>query len=111
MSKHASIIMQLQLQQLVWSPSKMIAKFGKEINNPDSVYYWAYKVCRVLLISEYLHTRPFFFFFFFASEQHPRVLSRPDRWVPGRYDLHPLLQEPWTDCRHCPRYMYVYNVI
>lgn len=28
----------------IWSPSKMIARFGKEINNPDSVYYWAYKV-------------------------------------------------------------------
>ncbi|XP_064396381.1 deoxyhypusine synthase-like [Halichondria panicea] len=27
----------------IWSPSKMIARLGKEINNPDSVYYWAYK--------------------------------------------------------------------
>lgn len=30
----------------IWCPSKMIARFGKEINNPESVYYWAYKVCR-----------------------------------------------------------------
>jgi deoxyhypusine synthase len=29
---------------VVWTPSKMIARLGKEINNPDSVYYWAYKV-------------------------------------------------------------------
>ncbi|XP_063076886.1 deoxyhypusine synthase-like isoform X1 [Engraulis encrasicolus] len=26
-----------------WSPSKMIHRLGKEINNPESVYYWAYK--------------------------------------------------------------------
>jgi deoxyhypusine synthase len=27
----------------VWSPSKFIHRLGKEINNEDSVYYWAYK--------------------------------------------------------------------
>ena len=26
-----------------WSPSTLIHRLGKEINNPDSVYYWAYK--------------------------------------------------------------------
>uniref|UniRef100_A0A8D3C376 deoxyhypusine synthase n=1 Tax=Scophthalmus maximus TaxID=52904 RepID=A0A8D3C376_SCOMX len=26
-----------------WTPSKMIHRLGKEINNTDSVYYWAYK--------------------------------------------------------------------
>jgi deoxyhypusine synthase len=26
-----------------WSPSTIIARLGKEINNEDSVYYWAYK--------------------------------------------------------------------
>ena len=31
-------------QNVIWSPSKMIARFGQEIDNPDSVYYWAYKV-------------------------------------------------------------------
>jgi len=30
-------------QGTVWSPSTMIHRFGKEINNPESVYYWAYK--------------------------------------------------------------------
>jgi deoxyhypusine synthase len=29
--------------QLNWTPSKIINRLGKEINNPDSVYYWAYK--------------------------------------------------------------------
>lgn len=32
------------LQGIRWTPSKMIHRLGKEINNPDSVYYWAYKV-------------------------------------------------------------------
>ena len=32
------------LQGKVWSPSSFIAELGKEINNPQSVYYWAYKV-------------------------------------------------------------------
>lgn len=27
-----------------WTPSKMIHRLGKEINNPESVYYWAFKV-------------------------------------------------------------------
>lgn len=26
-----------------WTPSKVIHRLGKEINNEDSVYYWAYK--------------------------------------------------------------------
>lgn len=28
---------------IVWTPSKMIHRFGKEIDNPESVCYWAYK--------------------------------------------------------------------
>lgn len=32
------------LQGVRWTPSKMIHRLGKEINNTDSVYYWAYKV-------------------------------------------------------------------
>jgi deoxyhypusine synthase len=28
---------------VVWTPSKLIHRLGKEINNEDSVYYWAYK--------------------------------------------------------------------
>ena len=27
----------------VWTPSKMIARMGKEINNEESVYYWCWK--------------------------------------------------------------------
>ena len=32
------------LQGMNWTPSKMIARMGKEINDESSVYYWAYKV-------------------------------------------------------------------
>ncbi|CAJ0626865.1 8437_t:CDS:2 [Entrophospora sp. SA101] len=28
---------------IIWTPSKIIHRLGKEINNPDSIYYWAYK--------------------------------------------------------------------
>lgn len=31
-------------QGTVWSPSTVIHRLGKEINNEESVYYWAYKV-------------------------------------------------------------------
>jgi len=30
-------------ENVIWSPSKFIHRLGKEINNEDSVYYWAYK--------------------------------------------------------------------
>lgn len=29
---------------IVWSPSSFIRRLGKEINDEESVYYWAYKV-------------------------------------------------------------------
>jgi deoxyhypusine synthase len=31
-------------QGTVWSPSTVIHRLGKEINNEESVYHWAYKV-------------------------------------------------------------------
>lgn len=30
-------------EPLVWTPSTVIHRLGKEINNPKSIYYWAYK--------------------------------------------------------------------
>jgi deoxyhypusine synthase len=35
---------------IVWSPSTMIRRLGKEINNEESVYYWAYKVTWTVFI-------------------------------------------------------------
>lgn len=34
---------------IIWTPSKIIARLGKEINHTDSVYYWAYKVSHLRL--------------------------------------------------------------
>lgn len=31
-------------QGTLWTPSKVIARLGKEINHPDSICYWAQKV-------------------------------------------------------------------
>lgn len=30
-------------QGYLWTPSKVIARLGEEINNRDSIYYWAAK--------------------------------------------------------------------
>jgi len=30
-------------QKVLWTPSKLIARLGKEINNENSYLYWAYK--------------------------------------------------------------------
>ena len=38
------------LQGVNWTPSKMIARLGKEIDHPDSVYYWAYKVSDYMFV-------------------------------------------------------------
>ena len=31
-------------QGTLWTPSKVIARLGKEINHPDSICYWAQRV-------------------------------------------------------------------
>lgn len=33
-----------------WSPSKVINRLGKEIDNEESVYYWCYKVSLLIPI-------------------------------------------------------------
>ena len=38
----------------VWSPSKVIRRLGKEIDNEESVYYWCYKVSRLYLRKVYI---------------------------------------------------------
>ncbi|EMP37227.1 Deoxyhypusine synthase [Chelonia mydas] len=37
------MIAEQNMEAVKWTPSKMIARLGKEINNPESVYYWAQK--------------------------------------------------------------------
>lgn len=31
-------------KKMVWTPSAVIRRLGKEIDNEESVYYWCYKV-------------------------------------------------------------------
>jgi deoxyhypusine synthase len=33
---------------MVWAPSDVIRRLGKEINDEESVYYWCYKVSPLL---------------------------------------------------------------
>eukprot|EP00775_Hariotina_reticulata_P005314 gene5314-5549_t len=37
------MLLEQKEQGVVWTPSKLIARLGKEISHPDSVYYWAWK--------------------------------------------------------------------
>ncbi|KAI1884466.1 hypothetical protein AGOR_G00226680 [Albula goreensis] len=37
------MVQEQKTEGTLWTPSKMIHRLGKEINNPESVYYWAYK--------------------------------------------------------------------
>uniref|UniRef100_A0A8C5P514 Deoxyhypusine synthase n=1 Tax=Jaculus jaculus TaxID=51337 RepID=A0A8C5P514_JACJA len=37
------MVLEQNTEGVKWTPSKMIAHLGKEINNPESVYYWAQK--------------------------------------------------------------------
>jgi deoxyhypusine synthase len=58
----------------LWTPSSMIRRLGKEINNEESVYYWAYKVnliglCRLSRRKLLSRDRP---------EQYSRVLPCAD---------------------------------
>ncbi|OBS74022.1 hypothetical protein A6R68_15433 [Neotoma lepida] len=37
------MVLEQNTEGVKWTPSKMISRLGKEINNPESVYYWAHK--------------------------------------------------------------------
>jgi deoxyhypusine synthase len=43
-----SMVDEQENQQTRWTPSSVIARLGKEINNEESVLYWAWKVRRHL---------------------------------------------------------------
>jgi deoxyhypusine synthase len=44
-----SMLKEQQEDGIIWSPSSIIRRLGKEINNEQSVYYWAYKVIFISL--------------------------------------------------------------
>ena len=72
-----------------WSPSTVIARLGKEINNEESVLYWAYKVC---LSHGYLLNR----LLTLLSERHSHLLPSFDGWLAGRHAFLPFLQDDNT---------------
>jgi deoxyhypusine synthase len=65
----------------VWTPSTVIRRLGKEIDNEESVYYWAYKVCIRVILFFTCSNRPMF-------RSAPRMIyrcsappSQMARWV------------------------------
>ena len=40
---YATMYKEQEKDKVLWTPSKLIARLGKEINKPDSIYYWCYK--------------------------------------------------------------------
>ena len=69
----------------VWSPSSFIRRLGKEINNEESVYYWAYKV------NIFVNAVRLFALIVYYVERYPCILSRSYRRITGRHDLFPLI--------------------
>lgn len=69
----------------VWTPSTFIRRLGKEINNEESVYYWAYKVNTMHLyeLACPLRTR----LIYIAPERHSGILPSSYRRFNRRYDL------------------------
>ncbi|KAM3863857.1 deoxyhypusine synthase-like [Diretmus argenteus] len=71
------ILTQMLLEQNTegahWTPSKMIHRLGKEINNPASVYYWAYKN-NIPVFSPALTDGAFGDVFYHFSSENPGLL-------------------------------------
>lgn len=74
-----------------WSPSKIINRLGKEIDNEESVYYWCYKVGLLII-----HHMPFRLDEVLMIERHTCFLPRPDRRLFRRHDLLPHLQDRYA---------------
>jgi len=41
-----------EADKIVWTPSKMIERLGREIDNEESIYYWCAKVCVCVRLSD-----------------------------------------------------------
>uniref|UniRef100_A0A3Q3MII8 deoxyhypusine synthase n=1 Tax=Labrus bergylta TaxID=56723 RepID=A0A3Q3MII8_9LABR len=71
------ILMQMLLEQntqgVRWTPSKVIHRLGKEINNPESVCYWAYKN-NIPLFSPALTDGALGDMFFLFAEKNPGLI-------------------------------------
>jgi deoxyhypusine synthase len=43
-------------KKMVWTPSSVIRRLGKEIDNEESVYYWCYKVSLLPFLAISIHS-------------------------------------------------------
>lgn len=81
----------------VWAPSEVIRRLGKEIDNEESVYYWAYKAC-----SCRSRVSPSCSSSCWSIEQHSRLLSSTYRWFSWGHDLLSLLSKSRARHRYRP---------
>lgn len=85
---------------VIWSPSTMIARLGKEINDESSIAYQCYKVgCRAgyhtfSRMIDITNASPL------PTEQYTHLLPRANRRLSRRHDLLPLVPQPGPDRRH-----------
>lgn len=93
-------------QGVRWTPSRMIARLGKEINNPESVCYWAQKVKgggKQGVAPPPGHPGPSHHRFSPPQkipEQDPGAEPGADGRLAGGHDLLPLLQTPGAGAGH-----------
>jgi deoxyhypusine synthase len=48
-----AMVAEQEEQKVLWTPSKIIDRLGKEINHPDSIYYWCHKASNFVLQVSY----------------------------------------------------------
>jgi Deoxyhypusine synthase len=80
---------------VVWTPSSFIRRLGKEIDNEESVYYWAYKVSTGVSLRGFAEL---------ATERYSRLLSSVDGWFNRGYDLFPFVQVARSSIGHRRRH-------
>lgn len=73
-------------QRTKWSPSTVISRLGKEINDESSILYWAHKVRLTFKSQNFLANSSF-------AEQHSSLLPSSYGRLFGRYDVLSHLQD------------------
>lgn len=92
-------------QGVKWTPSKMIQRLGKEINNTNSVCYWAYKVGPAHICDWATQEMIQWWEMLCVAEWHPHLQSCPDRRGYRRHAVSLLHWQPWFDPGHHWRYI------
>jgi deoxyhypusine synthase len=74
-----SMLSEQKERSMPWTPSEIIRRLGKEINNEESVYYWAYKVCERIFYQWLCGMTHAFLYRMISRSFAP--LSLMDHWV------------------------------